>query len=318
MSEQSAGEEQPKNRLVAFVDGVIARPLAAFDEIGTYLTLAGKFFAWVFRPPFRLAPFLAALAFIGAESTFIVGLVGLFTGMAFTVSTIIGFRQFSAENLVGGVVAIALARELAPVLAAVVVTARAGSTMASELGNMRVTEQIDAITTMGISPVQYLVVPRILATTAMLPLLAIAFGLAGMGGAYVVAVLGQNLDPRPVLGQGAVVLETLRRTHGADQGHRVRLHRQHHLLHQGLLCVGRRARSRRGDGQGGGGLHRGDLRRRLRAHADPQRALSRGAGARGVEVKQPRGPVPGRSHSYVPCSAISMVTPGSSAVIAAA
>ena len=195
MSESSEDDGAKPNRFMQFVDATLSRPIAAFDEIGSYITLASKFFAWVFRPPFRIGPFLAALAFIGAESTFIVGLVGLFTGMAFTVSTIIGFRQFSAENLVGGVVAIALARELAPVLAAVVVTARAGSTMASELGNMRVTEQIDAITTMGISPVQYLVVPRILATTLMLPLLAIAFGLAGMGGAYVVAVVGQNLDP---------------------------------------------------------------------------------------------------------------------------
>ena len=111
-----------------------------------------------FARPFASAQLLIALDFIGAGSTFIVALVGLFTGMAFTVSTIVGFRQFSAEGMVGGVVALALARELAPVLAAVVVTARAGSTMASELGNMRVTEQIDAITTMGVSPVQYLVV----------------------------------------------------------------------------------------------------------------------------------------------------------------
>lgn len=191
-----SGESTPqKSPLSALLGALLAKPFELFDELGSYLLLGGKFFAWAFRPPFRPAPFLAALAFIGAESTFIVGLVGLFTGMAFTVSTIIGFRQFSAENMVGGVVSLALSRELAPVLAAVVVTARAGSTMASELGNMRVTEQIDAITTMGVSPVQYLVVPRILATTLMLPLLALAFGLAGMGGAYLVAVVDQNLDP---------------------------------------------------------------------------------------------------------------------------
>ena len=118
---------------------------------------------------------VAAVVLICAGSTFIVFLVGLFTGMAFTVSTIVGFRQFSAEGMVGGVVALALTRELAPVLASVVVTARAGSTMASELGNMRVTEQIDAITTMGVSPVQYLVVPRVVATTLVLPLLAEPF-----------------------------------------------------------------------------------------------------------------------------------------------
>jgi phospholipid/cholesterol/gamma-HCH transport system permease protein len=81
------------------------------------------------------------------------------------------------------------------VLSAVVLTARAGSTMASELGNMRVTEQIDAITTMGVNPVQYLVAPRVLATVLMLPLLAICFGLAGMAGSYIVAVFWQGVDP---------------------------------------------------------------------------------------------------------------------------
>jgi phospholipid/cholesterol/gamma-HCH transport system permease protein len=165
------------------------------DDLGATTLLAFQTVAWLVRPPFRVAQFLLALDFIGAGSTFIVCLVGLFTGMAFTVSSIVGFRQFSAEGMVGGVVALALARELAPVLAAVVVTARAGSTMASELGNMRVTEQIDAITTMGVNPVQYLVVPRVFSTTVMLPLLAVLFWLSGMVGAYVVAVAWQGIDP---------------------------------------------------------------------------------------------------------------------------
>src|SRR5882672_4392261 len=145
------------------------------DDLGATVLLGIQAFTWLVRPPIRWAQLLIALDFIGVGSIFIVGLVGLFTGMAFTVSTIVGFRQFSAESMVGGVVALALARELAPVLGAVVVTARAGSTMASELGNMRVSEQIDAITTMGVSPVQYLVVPRIVATTVMLPLLSVCF-----------------------------------------------------------------------------------------------------------------------------------------------
>jgi phospholipid/cholesterol/gamma-HCH transport system permease protein len=177
------------------VDRVIQPALDVLDDLGATVMLGAQALSWLVRPPIRFAQFLSAFDFIGAGSTFIVGLVGLFTGMAFTVSTIVGFRQFSAEGMDGGDVALALARELAPVLAAVVVTARAGSTMASELGNMRVTEQIDAITTMGVSPVQFLVVPRIVATTLMLPLLAMFFGLAGMLGAYVVAVIWQSIDP---------------------------------------------------------------------------------------------------------------------------
>ena len=169
--------------------------LDVLDDLGATILLFAQACTWLVRPPYRIAQLMLAIEFIGAGSMFIAGLVGMFTGMAFTLSTIVGFRQFSAEGMVGGVVALALARELAPVLAAVVVTARAGSTMASELGNMRVTEQIDAITTMGVSPVQYLVVPRVLATTIVLPLLSLCFAIAGMFGAWLVAVVWQAIDP---------------------------------------------------------------------------------------------------------------------------
>lgn len=182
-------------RAASFTDKAYAPFLAFFDDVGATVALGVRTLSWLVRPPYRVAQLMVALEFIGVGSTFIVALVGLFTGMAFTVSTIVGFRQFSAEGMVGGVVALALARELAPVLAAVVVTARAGSTMASELGNMRVTEQIDAITTMGVSPVQYLVAPRVLATTLMMPLLALCFGIVGQAGAYIVAVMWQGIDP---------------------------------------------------------------------------------------------------------------------------
>jgi phospholipid/cholesterol/gamma-HCH transport system permease protein len=182
-------------RVAGWID-VLAQPfIGFFDDLGATVLLGVQTLLWAFRPPFRPAQLLIALDFVGAGSTFIVGLVGLFTGMAFTVSTIIGFRRFSAEGMVGGVVALALARELAPVLASVVVTARAGSTMASEIGNMRVTEQIDAITTMGVSPVQYLVAPRVVATTLMMPLLAVCFAVAGQAGSYLVAVVWQGIDP---------------------------------------------------------------------------------------------------------------------------
>jgi phospholipid/cholesterol/gamma-HCH transport system permease protein len=186
---------RPPSRLYRMVETVVDPVLGMLDDLGGTVLLFVQALTWLVRPPLRIAQIFLAIEFIGAGSMFIAGLVGLFTGMAFTVSSIVGFRQFSAEGMVGGVVALALARELAPVLAAVVVTARAGSTMASELGNMRVTEQIDAITTMGVSPVQYLVVPRVLATTLVLPMLALGFGIAGMVGAYVVAVMWQGIDP---------------------------------------------------------------------------------------------------------------------------
>lgn len=196
VSESEDSLEAPKpNPLIAAIDLVFDPVLDTLDDFGATLLLLLQSLSWIVRPPLRVAQILNAIEFIGAGSLFIAGLVGMFTGMAFTLSSIIAFRQFSAEGMVGGVVALALARELAPVLAAVVVTARAGSTMASELGNMRVTEQIDAITTMGVSPIQYLVLPRILATLLTLPLLALCFGIAGMFGSYVVAVLWQGVDP---------------------------------------------------------------------------------------------------------------------------
>ncbi len=195
MASQEAEETPRAAGLSKFVDLFFDPIIGLLDDLGGTFLLFGRAVTWLVRPPLRIAQLMIAIEFIGAGSLFIAGLVGMFTGMAFTVSSIIGFRQFSAEGMVGGVVALALARELAPVLAAVVVTARAGSTMASELGNMRVTEQIDAITTMGVSPIQYLVVPRIVATLLVLPLLALAFGIAGMFGAYLVGVLWQGIDP---------------------------------------------------------------------------------------------------------------------------
>src|SRR6266540_4162392 len=117
---------------------------------------------WVFRPPFRPELVLAQMAAIGVGSTFIVGTTGFFTGMVFALQVTYAMGQFGAEGYVGGSVALALARELAPVLTALMVIGRSGSAIATELGTMRVTEQIDAMETMAVNPVQYLAVPRLL------------------------------------------------------------------------------------------------------------------------------------------------------------
>jgi phospholipid/cholesterol/gamma-HCH transport system permease protein len=159
------------------------------DNIGNTLTLTFQTLLWLVRPPFRVSQMLAAMDFIGFQSIFIVGLTGTFSGMVVALQTSYALRAFSAEGRVGGIVAVSLAREVAPVFSAIMVTARAGSAMAAELGNMRVTEQIDAISTMGVSPVQYLLSPRLLASVVMLPLLCILYTSVGMCGAYLVAVL---------------------------------------------------------------------------------------------------------------------------------
>jgi len=176
--------------------GSLFSPLtSALDGIGRFLLLTGQTVTWLLRPPFRVVQVLLAMDFLGVQSLFIIALTGMFSGMVLALQITYSLRQFGAESVVGSVVAISLAREISPVFAGLMVTARAGSAMAAELGNMRVTEQIDALTTMGVSPVQYLLSPRLLASVLMLPLLFVLYTCVGMIGAYVVAVNWLGVDP---------------------------------------------------------------------------------------------------------------------------
>jgi phospholipid/cholesterol/gamma-HCH transport system permease protein len=178
---------------------LLARLLApitdTLDAAGRLLILTGQTLVWMIRPPYRIAQLLAAMEFIGVQSIFIVSLTGVFSGMVLALQMTYSLRQYGAEGVVGAVVAVSLAREIAPVFTALMVTARGGSAMAAELGNMRVTEQIDALTTMAVSPVQYLLSPRLLAAFIMVPLLCILYSCVGMAGAWLVAVELLNVDP---------------------------------------------------------------------------------------------------------------------------
>jgi phospholipid/cholesterol/gamma-HCH transport system permease protein len=167
----------------------------ALDVFGRLLMLTGQSVVWLTRPPFRIAQLLLAMDFLGVQSMFIVALTGVFSGMVLALQMTYQLRQYGADGVVGVVVAVSLAREIAPVFAGLMVTARAGSAMAAELGNMRVTEQIDALTTMAVSPVQYLLSPRLLAAFVMLPMLYILYSCVGMAGAWVVSVEVLGVDP---------------------------------------------------------------------------------------------------------------------------
>ena len=162
--------------------------IGTVEGFGSAVILLWEGLTWLFRPPFRARLFLQQMEFVGAGSLFIVVLTGLFTGMVFAVQTTHTFRLFNAETLVGSTVALALMRELAPVLTSLMVTARVGSAIATEIGTMKVTEQVDALSTMAVNPVQYLVTPRLVAGTLMLPILTAFCDLIGIGGAYYVAV----------------------------------------------------------------------------------------------------------------------------------
>lgn len=150
---------------------------------------------------------------VGFDSLPIIVLVSLFTGMVFALQTTYAFRMFGAETLVGSTVGLSLSREIAPVFAALMVTARVGSSMAAELGTMRVSEQIDALESMAVYPHQYLVVPRVFTTALMVPLHTVVFDFVGILGAYFVGVglldipsgpfiyrLEQMVEPKDVMG----------------------------------------------------------------------------------------------------------------------
>ncbi|MCB1214872.1 MAG: ABC transporter permease [Deltaproteobacteria bacterium] len=159
-----------------------------FLDLGAFSFFAAKAFRWTFQGLFHVRVWVEQMMKIGVSSTPIVALVGLFSGMVFALQTGQAFKLFNAESLVGSTVGVALARELAPVFTALMIVARAGSGMAAEIGTMRVTEQIDALESMAVSPINYLVVPRLWATTLMMPLLVMIFNGLGLLGSYVVSV----------------------------------------------------------------------------------------------------------------------------------
>lgn len=169
--------------------------LLPFAEIGALFKLLWEAAFWGIRPPYRGRLFVEAMEFVGIGSIFIVSLTALFVGGVLALQLVDGFRDFGAENQTGAVIGLALAREVGPVFAALMVTSRAGSAMTTELGSMRVTNQIDALVTMAVNPVQYLVVPRLLAGVVMVPVLTMLFNIVGVIGAFFVAVVLIGLDP---------------------------------------------------------------------------------------------------------------------------
>ncbi|HDM32897.1 MAG TPA: ABC transporter permease [Deltaproteobacteria bacterium] len=167
----------------------IGREIVKFLEaMGAMMIFMVRTMYWSVRRPVFLKETVKQMDIIGVKSSLVIVLTGTFTGMVSALQANYGFRMFSAESMVGSVTALGLLRELGPVLASLMVTARAGSAMTAELGTMRVTEQIDALTVMGVNPYQYLILPRIVASTIMMPLLTLVFCGLGMVGAYIVGV----------------------------------------------------------------------------------------------------------------------------------
>ncbi|MFN3322828.1 MAG: MlaE family ABC transporter permease [Bryobacteraceae bacterium] len=164
---------------------VLKSPILSFQE---FLFLAGRAIRNLFRRPHYLNDLMVQMDVIGVGSLPIVILTGFFSGAVMALQMSRALAQYGASNQVGQIVAITLVRELGPVLTALLVAGRNASGIASELGSMKVTEQIDAMRALGTDPIQKLVKPRLIATAVVLPLLTIIADFIGLVGGYIVAV----------------------------------------------------------------------------------------------------------------------------------
>jgi phospholipid/cholesterol/gamma-HCH transport system permease protein len=158
-----------------------------------FCILAGRALRNVFRPPHYESDILLQMDIIGVGSLPIVILIGFFTGVVITMQMSRALEQYGAVDQVGPIVAITLVRELGPVLTAILVAGRNASGIASELGSMKVTEQIDAMRALGTDPIQKLVTPRMIATAVMLPMLTIVSDFVGLIGGWSIARLSIGL-----------------------------------------------------------------------------------------------------------------------------
>ncbi|WP_404811447.1 MlaE family ABC transporter permease [Gemmobacter serpentinus] len=166
--------------------------LGLLASLGRVVIFAAQIISHIFRPPFYPREFGQALLQIGWFSLPVVGMTALFTGGALALQIYAGGARFSAEAVVPAIVAIGMARELGPVLGGLMVAARVASSIAAEIGTMKVTEQIDALTTLSTNPLKYLAVPRVVAATLAVPVLVAVGDSIGIMGGWLVGV--QRLD----------------------------------------------------------------------------------------------------------------------------
>ncbi|MCA2960829.1 MAG: ABC transporter permease [Silvanigrellales bacterium] len=169
--------------------------------MGRYTLLLREVFYWMVRPPYRVRLVFRQLHFVGNKSFNIILLSSVFTGAVLGLQLGKIFGLFQAEGIMGAATGKSLALELAPVMCGFIVTGRAGAAMAAEIATMRVNEQIDAMEAMGVDPISYLIVPRVLAATLMMPVLSGIFLTLGVLGCYVVGQTLFKVDSQVFLSQ---------------------------------------------------------------------------------------------------------------------
>lgn len=170
---------------------------ALFTRSGMYAATLGQVCRKAWSPPWHVDLFVRHCEEVGVQSLPVVLLTALFTGMVLALQSWIGFHRFGAESMVATVVSLSMLRELGPVLVGLMVAGRVGASFAAELGTMRVSEQIDALWTLSTDPFRYLVLPRVFAALAMMPLLVGLADAIGVGGGYLTSVF--ILDQTPTI-----------------------------------------------------------------------------------------------------------------------
>lgn len=181
--------------VLSFLASVGRSTLTLLRAAGRVALFALAILSHLFRPPYYPAEFGRQILVIGYFSLPVVGLTALFTGAALALQIYAGGARFSAETVVPSIVAIGMVRELGPVLAGLMVAGRVASSIAAELGTMRVTEQIDALTTLSTDPMKYLVLPRVLAALIALPILVAIANVIGVMGGYLIGVGTLGFNP---------------------------------------------------------------------------------------------------------------------------
>ena len=193
----------------ALAQHIGAALLNFMQKTGIMTQFVGRSIRHIFTPPFFPNQILRQLIDIGYYSLPVVGMTALFTGMVLALQSYTGFSRFNAESAVAGVVVLSITRELAPVLAGLMVAGRVGASIAAEIGTMRVTEQIDALTTLSVNPFKYLIAPRVLAGTITLPILVLLGDIIGVMGGYLVAIYKLDFSPASYLSQTWDILEPM-------------------------------------------------------------------------------------------------------------
>jgi phospholipid/cholesterol/gamma-HCH transport system permease protein len=194
--------------MIRFLASIGALALAFLGGTGRLVLFAGRALATIFVPPYSPRLIVRQFVYIGYYSLPVVGMTALFTGMVLALQSYTASSRFNAESTVATIVVLSITRELGPVIAGLMVAGRVGAAMAAEIGTMRVTEQIDALTTLSTDPLRYLVLPRLMAGLLTLPLLVLVADIVGVFGGYLVAIYKLDFNAASYLTQTDQYLKT--------------------------------------------------------------------------------------------------------------